>query len=329
MSVAVVAFIGLCIATADAEAAPPTTPKDVADCIAQPDANIRECASRLKMICVLDSQRAGSGAPPVRSDSLLACMQEHRGSTADALKKCSLQAEARQRAARGATQQAMKACQDAIESRVSDFLTAEQTCVVTGSVSPCVALPNETDEKACFLRCTTVHEAAMNQSDEDEREACIGRYINANGKGRFACSLAGVPLKAENDAAVEAELKTALPAALKARDGATLDALVKRSDAQFLSILQTECTKRCLERAPNVLAVQKHGPSFVTAYKRCMVAADSTLEARKLNAYETDLYCDYITKANERCRASNKCDLVESNSDLECTYATPGTACPL
>ena len=55
-----------------------------------------------------------------------------------------------------------------------------------------------------------------------------------------------------------------------------------------------------------------------------MVSADSTMEARKLAAYEETLYCAYITKADTRCREASKCDWVEGFSTLVCTYDTPG-----
>jgi hypothetical protein len=169
----------------------------------------------------------------------------------------------------------------------------------------------------------------MKRSADDEKSACIERFVDAKGKGRFSCALQGVPLKPENSAALEAEMKTALPAALKARNGSALDALTARSDAQFLTVLQGDCTKSCVERGPNALLALTQGPTLVNSYKRCMVQADSTREARKLQAYETDLYCEYLGKANDRCRSANKCDLVEGGSDLECTYVSPGTSCPL
>lgn len=116
----------------------------------------------------------------------------------------------------------------------------------------------------------------------------------------------------EDGAALEAEMKAALFTALKTHDGANLDALVKRSDARFLTLLKRDCTKKCLERGPQVLTAMKQGPTLVTAYKRCVVAADSTLEARKLSAYETDLYCDYMAKANQRCRRGSSLTLTFS-----------------
>jgi hypothetical protein len=124
-------------------------------------------------------------------------------------------------------------------------------------------------------------------------------------------------------------LKAGIGAAVKAHDGVALDALVVRLDAIVANTLQTECTKACVDAGPNALAARKQGPALVTAFKRCMVSADSTREARKLNAYETDLYCKYMSDANGRCRAASKCDWLEASSALECVYASPGFNCPM
>jgi hypothetical protein len=55
-----------------------------------------------------------------------------------------------------------------------------------------------------------------------------------------------------------------------------------------------------------------------------MVSADSTREARKLAAFERELYCGYLARANTRCRAANRCDWIEEHLDVGCTYVSPG-----
>ena len=62
-------------------------------------------------------------------------------------------------------------------------------------------------------------------------------------------------------------------------------------------------------------------PGLVLAYKRCMVTADSTLLARKYQAYDRDLYADLITKADATCRKANRCDWVEKYIQEGCTYS--------
>jgi hypothetical protein len=70
--------------------------------------------------------------------------------------------------------------------------------------------------------------------------------------------------------------------------------------------------------------------ALVRGYKHCMVDADSTLEARKLHAYERTLYVEYLQAADARCRQKNRCDWAEkvthSNPELDtgCYYDTPG-----
>ena len=83
-------------------------------------------------------------------------------------------------------------------------------------------------------------------------------------------------------------------------DGATLDAAFEELIPRFMQFRENVCTATCNEQG----RATKDAPGMVTAYKRCMVDADSTAEARKLNAYERDLYCDTFKKADARCRTS-------------------------
>lgn len=60
---------------------------------------------------------------------------------------------------------------------------------------------------------------------------------------------------------------------------------------------------------------------LVTAYKKCMMAVDSTLEARKYEAYDRELYDQLMSKTDGRCRAANKCDWLEKYSEeWQCAY---------
>ena len=70
---------------------------------------------------------------------------------------------------------------------------------------------------------------------------------------------------------------------------------------------------------------------LIRGYKFCMVAADSSLEARKLNAYERTLYLEYLQRADVRCRQKNRCDWAEKITRTEdpqsatgCYYDSPG-----
>lgn len=95
-------------------------------------------------------------------------------------------------------------------------------------------------------------------------------------------------------------------------------------DRSLATTMQTACTSGCKLVGPKALAAKAQGPTLVGNYKRCMVAADSTREARKLNAYEADLYCDYLRKADARCRDAGKCDVLERYTELRCEYASHG-----
>jgi hypothetical protein len=187
-----------------------------------------------------------------------------------------------------------------------------------------MALPDAAAQKACASQCIDAREKAMHVAAAQEQSACESRYIEADGRNKAACSLPGAVPNVD-----VVKLKSDLAgawagfAAGTAHDGAAFDDAIKRSDGQFLDELQTDCTKSCTERARNGLAVQKQGPPLVTAYKRCMVDADSGHEARKLAVYETDLYCDYIQKADARCRTASRCDWIEQFSSTTCTYNSP------
>jgi hypothetical protein len=202
---------------------------------------------------------------------------------------------------------------------VRAFLSAEQTCFHLGQTSECLALVGDTAKNRCFLRCVDARETFAHSAASAEQAACESRYVQASGRGQIACSLPGAS-SAVDTATISQHLKQALSAA----DPGKIDVAIQESDAAFAFVLQKECTKKCLERGGDLLSVARQGPALIASYKRCMVAADSTPEARKLNAYETDLYCDYLAKAATRCRAAGRCDWVEKFSDQECSYVSPG-----
>jgi hypothetical protein len=212
-------------------------------------------------------------------------------------------------------------CTNAVRARVAARVNADRSCMKSGEVSICAMLPDEKVAKACSSRCIKARETGMHATAEREQDACEASYIEAGGRGKFSCILPGaIPGIDLDSAKFEARMK----AATQARDLAEIDELAKESDGQFLWNLQTDCTKACNERAPKLLAAQKQGSALVTAYKRCMMAADSTLETLKLAVYETGLYCDNLQKADARCRAASKCEWIERFSDIRCTYASPG-----
>ena len=212
-------------------------------------------------------------------------------------------------------------CTNAVRARVAARVNADRSCMQSGELSICAMLPDERVAKACYSRCINARETGMQATAEREQGACEASYVEAGGRGRFTCILAGaIPGIDLDDAKFEARMKVAT----QARDLAGIDELAKQSDGQFLWNLQTDCTKACNERAPKALAAQKQGSALVTAYKRCMIAADSTLETLKLAVYERDLYCDNLQKADARCRAANRCDWIEQFSDMRCLYTSPG-----
>jgi hypothetical protein len=102
-------------------------------------------------------------------------------------------------------------------------------------------------------------------------------------------------------------------------DDAPLDAVFARWIPSVLQLREGACTATCNAHG----RAAKEGPGLVHAYKLCMVAADSTLEARRLQAYESTLYKEFLEKADNKCRASSRCDWLEGSSTLRCTYDSP------
>lgn len=204
------------------------------------------------------------------------------------------------------------------QSEVEAAASAEQSCIESGHLSVCLALPKEA-AKACLLHCIDGHDAVLRKTVEGEQEACESRFVGADGHGKFGCSFPGA-IPNVDEAKIEADFE----AAASAHDGTALDDVARRSDGQFFESSRATCTKTCNERGANLVAAPKQGPALVTSYKHCMVSSDSTREARKLDAYEQTLYCDYLHKADVRCRTTNRCDWLEGYSDLRCTYDSPG-----
>jgi hypothetical protein len=306
----------LLLATGAVRAQP--APADLADCLALGgEGEIRSCA---------DKYIARACHPPIRSPSVLECLEARnngvvplRGPASRAVyEACGAEQEAFRRA------QDPQTCVSAARARVAARVNAERSCTQSGEVSICAMLPEAKAFAACYSQCVDARETAMHTAAEREQDACEASYIEAGGRGKFTCTLPGAVPGVDLDVA---KFESGMKAAIKAHDLGALNALVKQSDGQFLATLQADCTKACNERAPKLLAVQKQGPALVTAYKRCMVAADSMLEARKLNAYESELYCDYLHKADAKCRAASRCDWLEQFSTLACTYASPGVGC--
>jgi hypothetical protein len=102
-------------------------------------------------------------------------------------------------------------------------------------------------------------------------------------------------------------------------DDATLDAAFARWIPSTLQLREAACTATCNAHG----RVAKEGPGLVHAYKLCMVAADSSLEARRAQAYESTLYKEFLEKADSKCRAGSRCDWLEGFSTFRCTYDTP------
>jgi hypothetical protein len=203
--------------------------------------------------------------------------------------------------------------------KVRAFLFSADRCTRDGETDGCISIEDPSERKSCIKRCFDEREKKAQQDAKTEQAECESRFVQSGGRTKLACSIP--------DATPGLDLTgigRQLQEALAVGDSGKADAARQAADSWFAFQLQQDCTKHCAERGADLLAVARQGPALIQGYKRCMVAADSTPEARKLNAYETDLYCDYLVKAQTRCRAASRCDWVEKFSDQQCSYVSPG-----
>jgi hypothetical protein len=213
---------------------------------------------------------------------------------------------------------------DDLVRSVGGATTAQDACVIEGRASACLQATAEST-RVCLERCIEARDAAVWAEVEKAAAACVKAYIQGNGKRTHECRVSGASEDHGEDVeALGKQLGGEARKAQETRDGAALDKTLRQLEALERLRRQRKCTTACRKQGPEMLAAASKAPALITAYKRCMVNADSTHEARKLAAFERDLYCGYLARANTRCRAANRCDWVEEHLDAECTYVSPG-----
>lgn len=190
------------------------------------------------------------------------------------------------------------------EQAIVDWLKASPAqCAARLNHSSCRS--GSADAKAgslhkCETECQEAIQKALLQTATDAFAACIS-----------------------SDGPVTATCKLDLP------DGADPD---DKGIAEFSPKLETArlaCSDLCSkQRAENAATAgdrkraSEQGAALVLAYKRCMVATDSTVQAIRYRAYDRDLYDNLMQTTNERCRANSKCDWLEKYSqDFACEYS--------
>jgi len=247
-----------------------------------------------------------------------------RKATSQAVADCSDQRLAAERRGREQADANHRACDDLVNLRINDRKSAEQACS-DGRASACVGLKPEKLSQLCFQRCFSAHDRAIKAEAAHARSVCEQEYVDSKGKDVHECKIDNALEDPGADvAALETRLRDGLEKALLSRDANALDKLFGEAQALDRFRLKKKCTAACRKRGPELAAAVLQGPALITAYKRCMVAADSTQEARKWAAYERDLYCGHLARANQSCRTAHRCDWVESHVELQCTYVSPG-----
>ena len=183
---------------------------------------------------------------------------------------------------------------------------------------PSLCFPANTDAptgNACFVQCVKWVDNDGESVAKSAQDECEAKYIEADGKGHFACGLSPATARRED----QKKLKASFNEAIRTLNLQALDAVFTRVLTLDTLNRDRDCTAACNERGRSRVRAPKEAPALVRAFKVCMLRTDSTPEARKFEAYDHDLYAELMTKTTERCRAASKCDWLEEFSDLECT----------
>lgn len=260
-----------------------------------------------------------------------------------------------QESARAAQAQADEATRAARAREVSAALAAAVNCAAEIRPSLC-ANDDATKARACLDACIAAVDQSQQSAATDAESSCESRL--SEGKGALACglvtspptikkafgpdtlllfgrtpllvddfdtfmqggdSLLGRALDKVGGSGAALKFRQSLKDANAPWDNATLDAAFARLIPLVLQLREAACTTTCNEHG----RAAKEAPGLVHAYKLCMVAADSTLAARRLQAYESTLYSEFLEHADSKCRASSRCDWLESFSTARCTYDSP------
>jgi hypothetical protein len=189
----------------------------------------------------------------------------------------------------------------ATEERISSWLTrAPVQCGLELNHRACSAGPEEASPEqraSCAAACKASVLAALEKRLEAAVEACVAAAVSAQCTGSLPPDL---DVNGPGG-------KQVSPDATKAyRDICSKQCSEKRAQAAKLA-----------KEAPRA---EREGTRLVEQYKRCMMAVDSTLDARKEELYDRDLYEARMTKANEKCRSQHRCDWLEEFSEFECVY---------
>jgi hypothetical protein len=308
--------VGLVCAVSGAADPVPEGPQAlVQGCIdASPDVDVQtRCIAQAR----LRSGCSDKAQPPF---DMMACIRARPGrDAAEASQRwasCSDQRTASEADAREAMATCNGSFSDALADRFDAYRTGLSECTTNGTWSSCRRAGGGL-ANTCVKRCTDAREGQLHANVQAAQDACEAGFVAHGGRGAFACAMPFVADKGETEASVQTAFE-------QAHDGPSADAVVHRSEALFYRDAEPDCTKACRTRGPNLFAAQRDAPQLVVGYKRCMVAADSTREARKLAAYELTLYCDLLAKANAQCRSQSRCDWVETYTRSQCEYVSPG-----
>lgn len=248
----------------------------------------RECTELLE-----DIRKAGCGVGSQQCET-----QREQFSIVEALVK-ERRAEAREAAAAEASRARIRHAEEERARLAAEKLRQDAADKARNSVQARARLLAEWEERVAQI-CATGREdpcrnGPMFEPTEDETASC-----------RSACRASLV----EHADQVE---RRALGECLRRGADACEFPESVRSE---LASRATECGKSCVQLQKEA----KQFPDLVRQYERCMLAADRSPEARKLEPYSAAMYNRFLRTAEERCRKSSQCDRVERHPDFHCSW---------
>jgi hypothetical protein len=267
-------------------------------------------------LCLVNTLWSPTGTAEVDSD-LAECLELEVYLVADCAER--LKARCSQEPLAKAPE-AQRACLLEIDQQVSARVRAQETCVAESRTSACAALGEPGASRKCTQDCNMARDRRLRDAAAQAQRDCEQRFVEARGRGKFACSIAGA------DGSIDKkQLAAEFKRIMRERDELAMDALLQKSEHVFAADLEKQCTQACKKRGPELMEAARaeaQSDTLIADYDLCMVKADSSDAARKLDASQTEVYCAYLGRADTRCRRASKCNWLESLTEVRCRYAS-------
>jgi hypothetical protein len=235
-----------------------------------------------------------------------------------------LKASCSQGALAKASPEAQSACVLEIDQQVAARVEAQEICITQSKTSACSALSEPGASRKCTQDCHAARDRRLRDAAEQAQRECEAHFVAAQGSGKFACTIAGADRSIDKK-----RLATDFTRAMREHDELAMDALLQKSERLFAADLEKQCTQACRKRGPQLIEsarAEAQAKTLIASYDLCMVKADGSEAARKLDASRSGVYCGYLSKADAKCRRASRCDWLETLTDVRCRYASAAVA---